>query len=267
MIYIYGVNRNKRVIGSFMVKVNKLFGEDTHLSDEALALYVDALILNKVYLLPGALLGHVDDCQKCKSEIVEALSLVEEQAYGAKGPHPYLGKKVESTPARFSLFYRMAAVFLIGISLAFFFYFFRPMKDDHTAVIDSIRSMQIAHPEIRKSPIKEGDEVNQQKNLADNFSASPNLENLVNSVSRSESPLIISPKNNADVGREILFEWKVQEVGSVRFTIFSNREEVLKAITLNKTKLVFSGKLDPGLYYWKLERKDELLYIGKFFVR
>ena len=32
-----------------------------------------------------------------------------------------------------------------------------------------------------------------------------------------QSPLIISPKNNADVGREILFEWKVQEVGSVTF--------------------------------------------------
>jgi|SRR5208283_5397701 len=250
-----------------MVKVNKFFGEDTHLNDEALALYVDALILNKAYLLPGTLLGHVGDCQKCKSEIVEALSLVEEQAYSAKGPHPYLGKKAESTSARVSLFYRMAAVFLIGISIGFFFYFFRSMKDDHTAIIDSIQSMQIAHPEIRRSPTKEGNEVNQQKNLADNFSESPNLENLVNSVLRSESPLVVSPKNNADVGREILFEWKVQEVGSVRLTIFSNREEVLKAITLNKTKLFFSGKLDPGLYYWKLECKDELLYVGKFFVR
>ncbi len=261
------MSRNKKVIVSGMEKVNKFFGEDTHLSDEALALYVDALILNKAYLLPGALLGHVGGCQKCKSEIVEALSLVEDRAYSAKGSHPYLGRKAESTPARFSLFYRIAAVFLIGISIGMFFYFFRSMKDDHTAVTSSTRSMQIVDPEIRKSPTKEADEVNQQKNIADNFSESPNLENLVNSASRSESPLVVSPKNNADVGREILFEWKVQEVGSVSLTILSNREEVLKAVTLNKSKLLFSGKLNPGLYYWKLERKDELLYVGKFFVR
>ncbi len=255
------------MIGLGIVEVHNFFGEEAHISDEAVALYVDALILNKVYSLPGAVLGHVDDCEKCKSEIVEALSLVEERAFSAKEPHPYLGKKAESTAARFSLFYRIAAVFLIGISIGILFYLFRSMKNDRSAITDSMLSMQISHPEIRKNPTKEGAQVNQQKIFADNFSESPNLENLVNSASRSESPVVVSPKNNADVGREILFEWKVQEGGSVSLTILSNREEVLKAITLNKSKFFFSGKLDRGLYYWKLEHKEELLYVGKFFVR
>src|SRR5208283_3822639 len=126
------------------------------------------------------------------SEIVEALSLIEERAFSAKEPHPYLGKKAESTAARFSLFYRIAAVFLIGISIGILFYLFRFMKDDRSAITDSTLSMQISHPEIRKSPTKEGDEVNRQKIFVHNFSESPNLENLVNSASRSELPVVVS---------------------------------------------------------------------------
>jgi hypothetical protein len=130
-----------------------------------------------------------------------------------------------------------------------------------------MQSVQVAHPKIQKSPTKEDGKVNQQKILADNFSESPNLENLVNSASRSELPLVVSPKNNAVVSQEILFEWKVQEGGLVSVTILSNKEDVLKNVKLKQSKFLFSGKLNPGLYYWKLEREDELLYVGKFFVK
>jgi len=253
--------------GFSMVKVDNFFGEDAHLNEEALALYVDALKLNTVYLLPGAVLGHVDDCQKCKSEIVEALSLVEEQAYSVREPHPYFSNNANSTHASFSLPYRIAAIFLIGISIGILISLFRSMKDNQSVITDSMQSVQAAHPEIQKSPTKEDDKVNQQETLADNFSESPNLENLVNSASRSELPLVVSPKNNAVVSQEILFEWNVQEGGLVSVTILSNREDVLKNVKLKQSKFLFSGKLNPGLYYWKLEREDELLYVGKFFVK
>jgi hypothetical protein len=127
--------------------------------------------------------------------------------------------------------------------------------------------VQVAHPKIQKSPPIEDDKVNQQKILAGNFSESPNLENLVNSSSRSELPLVVSPRNNAVVSQEILFEWKVQEAGLVSVTILSNKEDVLKNVKLKQSKFLFSEKLNPGLYYWKLEREDELLYVGKFFVK
>ena len=126
--------------------------------------------------------------------------------------------------------------------------------------------MQIIRPEFRKSPTKDS-KVNHSRIFADNFSESPNLENLVNSASRSELPLIVSPKNNVVVSQKILFEWKMQEAGLVSVTILSNREEVLKNIRLKQSKFLFSVKLNPGLYYWKLQRKDELLYVGKFFVK
>jgi hypothetical protein len=78
---------------------------------------------------------------------------------------------------------------------------------------------------------------------------------------------VVSPKNNAVVSQEILFEWNVQDGGLVSVTILSNREDVLKNVKLKRSKFFFSGKLNPGLYYWKLEREDELLYVGKFFVK
>ena len=116
-----------------MVEVDNVFGEDGHLSEEALALYVDAVRLHKVYLLPEAVLGHVDDCQHCKSEIVEALSLVEEQRYNTVEPHPYFSKNAHSTPARYSLGYRIAAAFLVGISIGMLFYLFRFINENRRA--------------------------------------------------------------------------------------------------------------------------------------
>jgi hypothetical protein len=248
-----------------MTKMRNFFDEDTHLSEESLALYVDALKLNKVYLLPGVILGHVSDCEKCKSEIVEILSFVDHGSYSEVEPHPFLGKMAKPTSAKFSLFYRIAAVFFIGISISILFYLFRSTKDNGSALTDS--AISVAHQESKKGTLKRDELANQQNIFADNFFESPNLENLVNSVSRSESPIVVSPKNNAVESQNIIFEWKLQEAGWVSVTLLSNKEDVLRNIRLKHSKFFFSEKLNPGLYYWKLEREGELLYVGKFFVK
>jgi hypothetical protein len=250
-----------------MPKEYNLFREDAHLNEEALALYVDALKLNKVYLLPSAILGHVGDCEECKSEIVETLSLVEERAYHIIEPHPYLTKKVDLLAARFSIAYRIAAVVLVGLSIGILFYLFRSMKGERSVVDGSGQATQIVQPENRKGLTSEAGQVNQQHLLADNFSVSPNLENLVNSVLRSASPLVLSPKNGLVVSQPILFVWKTQESGPFTVKILSNTEKVSKSMRVEKSRLLFTGKLNPGLYYWKLECKDELLYVGKFMVK
>jgi hypothetical protein len=41
----------------------------------------------------------------------------------------------------------------------------------------------------------------------------------------------------------------------------------LQTITVRGSRYVFSQKIPPGLYYWKLESKDELLFLGKFLVK
>ncbi len=250
-----GIIRNYSAIGQY-----------AHLSEEELAIYVDALKLNKVDSLPDAVLRHVSDCTECKSEIVEVSSLIDEE-YRRIDTRPYLTRKAKLKVAEFSITYRIAAVLLIGISLSVIFFLFRLMNPDRGGLNVSPGSMQTVRPETGKGPATGKRGMGQQGILADNFSESPNLEDYVNSASRSASSIVLSPNNGAVVHRQIRFEWKPQGVGPVTVKILSNKEKVLKSVKLVGSKFLFTEKLKPGLYYWKLESKDELLYVGKILVK
>ncbi|MGA7161155.1 MAG: hypothetical protein WBZ48_09135 [Bacteroidota bacterium] len=243
------------------------FGNDAHLNEEALALYVDALELNKVYLLPDAVLLHVKECAECKSDIIEVLAFVDEQEYCPKEAHPYLAGKTGFLVKRVTKSYRIAAVILVGIGLGIFFYIFRWSDDNRGVVNVQPESVQVANQQSQKSQAIGQRQVIQQNILADNFSESANLEDLVNSTSRSASFIVISPKNGVVMNQRITFEWKAQEVKSVTVKILSNKESLLRSFKLGGSKLLLAGKFNPGLYYWKVESKDELLYVGKFFVK
>jgi len=250
-----------------MMTTHGFFGEDTHLSEEGYALFVDALRVNKVHLLAKQVLEHVDECEKCKAEILETLSLTEDESCREAEPHPYLEAIDNQTAARFSIAYRIAAIFLVGISLGVVLYLFRFVIEKASDPPNSSVSSLIGKPSIQKVPANNDESIARRVLVADNFSESPNLENLVNSVSRSESPFEVSPRNNEIVKKEILFRWKMQGVEFVTITILSNKEDVLKSSSLKRSNFLYSEKLKPGLYYWKLEHKDELLYVGKFFVK
>jgi len=250
-----------------MMPTHSFLGDDAHLSEEAIALYIDALQANKVHLLPGVIVEHVEECKKCKSEIIEALSLVEEPLHRPAEPHPYLDTIVAPASVRFSFYYRIAAIFLVGISIGVIFYFFRSVHNGETVLSDSKVSMQTARRDTSKGSISDDERIKRRELFADNFSESPNLENLVNAVSRSESPFVVSPKNNDVVSQDILFRWKMHDAGLITITILSNSENVVRSVSLEQSTFLFSEKLDPGLYYWKLERKGDLLYVGKFFVK
>ena len=241
------------------------FDNDAHLNEEALALYVDALELNKVHLLPDVILLHVNECVECKSEIAEVLALVDKQEYRLKEKHPYLADKTGLLVTRIMRSYRIAAVLLVGISLGIFFYFLRLTNDNRGVVNIQPGSEQVVNLQSQKGQAK-GQAI-QQNSMADNFSESANLEDLVNSTSRSASFVVIGPKNGVVMNKQITFEWRTQEVESITLKILSNKETVLRSFKLGGSKFLFAGKLNPGLYYWKVESKDELLYVGKFFVK
>ena len=52
---------------------------ERQLTEEEIALYVDALELKKLEGLPEAIVDHVQECLECKMEIVEVWELIEEQ--------------------------------------------------------------------------------------------------------------------------------------------------------------------------------------------
>ena len=72
--------------------------------------------------------------------------------------------------------------------------------------------------------------------------------------------------NTFKPGEEIKFEWEGAESG-LEIVILNNRDEVLSRDKAAGRKLNRKAPSTPGLYYWKLETDDDLLYVGKFLVR
>jgi len=102
---------------------------------------------------------------------------------------------------------------------------------------------------------------------AENFKPLPAMEGMLAYNARSASVKIISPQNGQNFQKEVFFQWENQENKPFYLKIYSNRGVELFSSRVDTTQFVLTKKIDPGLYYWKLESDDELLYLGKFFVR
>ncbi|NJK87811.1 MAG: hypothetical protein HC906_19435 [Bacteroidales bacterium] len=91
-----------------------------HLNEEAIALYADALIRGTRDSLPEFILGHVEDCQLCRKEILAVYDVMKPQQ--CKTLPETNDKKVIQRPEIFSVF-RYAAVFagLAGIAAVIIF--------------------------------------------------------------------------------------------------------------------------------------------------
>lgn len=110
-----------------------------------------------------------------------------------------------------------------------------------------------------------GTDVRQR--YAENFKASPFMEEMVNSYSvRSYSITILSPKIGETVKGNILFQWEEIEEAPIYLKFLNNQAVEQYSVTPEDNQFLFTEKLKPGLYYWKLESEDDVLFVGKFFV-
>ena len=104
-----------------------------------------------------------------------------------------------------------------------------------------------------------------EEEFADNFDPSPYLDEMLTNISRSSNILVISPNNDENFNSDIIFKW--EELGGVNIylKILNNKGEEFFNISTDKNQFHYSQILKPGLYYWKLENEDDLLYLGKFY--
>ncbi|MBU1095621.1 MAG: hypothetical protein CVV23_16950 [Ignavibacteriae bacterium HGW-Ignavibacteriae-2] len=111
----------------------------------------------------------------------------------------------------------------------------------------------------------------QTEQLSSNFIESPDLESIINQEFRSEEVLkVLSPKVGEEVKNKLTFKWNSTTSEKLTIKILSNKEDLLAESTPvnNEYELdVVANNYKAGLYYWKLESKDNLLYVGKFFVK
>jgi hypothetical protein len=153
------------------------------------------------------------------------------------------------------------------MSIGLVSYYFKILLEEHTLMRGSIVTREYVERGKQESVPSDSLVVSKQELFADNFTISPNLENLVNAHSRSFSIQVLSPLDGENFNEKVLFQWKADADDRLTLKILSNKEKTLETISVRGSQYVFSQKIPPGLYYWKLESKEELLYLGKFLVK
>jgi len=121
-------------------------------------------------------------------------------------------------------------------------------------------SSEAAEPEKSGRP--------RERLLADarSFEPTPYLEEMVESVLRSATASAIRPANGDTVRQPVHFSWSTS-MPAVLVVILDRQGTVIVRLKPERQSIAYSGTLAPGLYYWKLESEEDLLHIGKFYIR
>lgn len=217
---------------------NSIKGE--HLNDEATALYVDALLREEVLELPEDILNHVQVCFECKEKIMDVYTILESEERDESVieiiKDDVREREVVSAVPTWrqewgtNIFQMVAFLFLIVLPVAL--------------------SVFIGQKN------KEANELNST------------LEYFIDSRTRSAELGILSPKpNQRFFGKEIVFAWENVTTDSLTIKVLDNHGNLIYLLCPEGNRAVLSNELSYGLYYWKLETEEDLLYLGKFYFR
>ena len=250
-----------------MEKMEMFFGGGKHLSDEGVALYVDALKLNTLDQLPPIILDHVSGCHECKKNITGLFTLLDDVDYSDVRSHT-LFRLAHGSSSRVPLLLKIAAVVAGVASLATLTYYVGPFRQGQT-------SSQTSGGELSRSvdSVQKGQDTGSRSQLATkekfaaNFKVDPEFEDLVNGRSRSEAFGVMSPANGSVLGPDAVFSWKGEGRKPLTLSIMNNKGETVLTENVPPSQFVLKRRLTPGLYYWRIENKSELLHVGKFYVK
>ncbi len=226
-----------------------------HLSDIEKAQYLQASRNNSFGGIEPSIHNHILECFECRNSIVDLLGLFESEA-GIKRVHHNAWIK-----------YAVAAAMIPILGWALYRWIAEPLVPLAGIPLEEpVRKLEqtVIVPEIsQENDIKKTNPVNRSL-IADNFQPNPSLEYLAGSQVRAEAITIVAPELNASLSGDISFHWKSENILHIR--ILNNRGDVIHAAK-SKDQYRLEEKLSAGLYYWKLETEDDVIYIGKFFIR
>lgn len=267
-----------------------LITDEGHLSDESAALMVQALLQQEITQVPEIILTHVEACRGCKDKIMEVVTFLRNPDTAGELKQKLLKK------ARYRQdwhFYRgkIAAVFVVFALLAgvYFFIYKNPSfssrfqagpaanQQDHQVRPQTTTSSRDTGAGEKKVVVDQGSKdineikasVEKRKNghsVVSRYRVNPNLENMIGSRLRSGLFEVLGPENGSVIKAPIRFSWKKPLLSPHTLKIVTNKNQVLYTYPVQGRWFDFNESLVPGLYYWKLENQNELLYVGKFFI-
>lgn len=271
--------------------------KEGHLNEAGISLYVDKMLLGETDFITSALLEHVENCQKCKSEIIELYETCKNYPDYKSILDQFSPKKGKVTfKVNFSALFKIAAIIIIIISLTFLFKIIliknrtksdtivkKELKDtsiflekkilkpllENTSVLRKIGNNSENKKQIHSS-VKQNSKYNTNFYAA-NYKIFPDFESFIEESYRSEFSLkITEPKTGQElsVNKPIFFKWKSELDEKIKIVILNNKAEIVYEIkNITDNKAILYKKLQPGLYYWKIEAENDLLFLGKFIIR
>jgi hypothetical protein len=247
-----------------------------HLNDESVAQYVDALIASTTDALPPEVRDHVAECLECKMAITELYSILRTKDSSERARPAAPESRAHRSFAFPRAAYRIAAVLALALlaGVAGYLWLSAPAHESTTQrVSKKADTLLTQQGNGMQNPMSSGVSLEKQKGdrtqyeLAASFTVDPNLEDLVGVSLRSEGVKVIAPLPGADVGDDISFEWKAVNEPTLTLHILNNTGTIVRTTKSDSPPVVIKARFGRGLYYWKLESDEELLYVGKFFVR
>jgi hypothetical protein len=267
-----------------------LISDEGHLSDEAAALMVEALRHQEITHVPETISTHVEACRECKDKIMEVVTFLRNPDSAGELKQKLFKKAKYKQDWHF---YRgkIAAVFVVFALLAgaYFFIYKNPSfinrfladpaanKQEQQARTETTTTTTDTRPGEKKAAADQGIKdmneikanVGRRKNgrsPGSRYRVNPNLENMIGSRVRSGLFEVLGPANGSVIKEPIHFSWKIALVTPHTLKIVNNKNQVLYTYPVQGTSFDFDETLPPGLYYWKIESQNELLYVGKFFM-
>lgn len=258
---------------------------EEHLNDYQTAQYLDFLLSSNRPSPPGKIMAHVETCCLCRDKILDLILDMKKlhtpdiQKLSVQAFHIETVKKFHRS--RSPIINKIAATFfLFAFFLTVYFMVIKtsPLhqnngippdpSQDHSRIDNNHKSPSNSetnfHNQGKISPATaDKTRLNYQNH---DFKVNSNLEFMINSQTRNETIKVASPENQSFYQGEITFNWESFGIKPVEIKILNNKNDILFRYTIHGESFLFKEKLPPGLYYWKMENKNDLLYVGKFFV-
>lgn len=227
---------------------------------------------------------HYFACEVCFNELKvteQAISLVGKEGKTAFEVKKQNSKNIFSFIPAFSTTAKIGFSFAVFI-LLFVLYSVFNNKSDEIKNEQKIFSQEKENSEqkidsLKKEPEKQ---IKQEENLiaelsGPDFELNLYYEEWINENIRSGNNIIekvIAPKNDKKFYDDITFKWIMKEQVPVLLSVLKNSEEKIfltevdngesTEVSKSVSKNIFKKS---GLYYWRIENENEVLYVGKFY--
>lgn len=224
----------------------------SHLKEEGLALAADALRSGRFNDLPDFIRHHLESCQECRMAVMELHAATRSEHGEWNEPPPFFSnRKQQNAHRRRSVtmfWFKVAAAILVLLLAGWVLLNKVWMSDSSPTLVDQTENTENLQPR-------------------DAFAPDPMMESLMELRFRGQAIQVTSPlKQDVNkAGKPISFNWNQEIPEPLQFTLQNNAGRIIARMQVYTNQLQMQS-LTAGRYYWKLERKTELLYLGSFVV-